>query len=253
MVGKIMKYELQAIFRARLYIAVVTLGLACISRIFMAVNARSIAGVIFCSLAIMSAATLMLTAFITSIVRFWRSLFKGEGYMTFSLPVSTSKLLISKLLSAIIAMFVGVAVAYLSYFIIFSGFYGETWDSVEEMFRDMLNMFGSYLASDPLLIVELILQIIVAVPMTLLLAFLVESIGQLATSHRLGVTFGIGVAFIVVFALLQSLCLEPILEAAARVNVHFAMWIQIIVYAGIDVSSFFLIRYLVSRKLNLIV
>lgn len=52
---------------------------------------------------------MVFAAFVSSVVQFSRSLYTGEGYLTFSLPVSTDQLLIGKMLAAIIAMFVGAA------------------------------------------------------------------------------------------------------------------------------------------------
>ncbi len=253
MVGKLMKYELLAIFRTLLYMSVVSLVLACIARIFLAVNADSVAGVLFTFFAIMVAIMLVFVAFVVSVSRFFQSLFKGEGYMTFSLPVSATQLLVAKLLSAIAAMFIGVLVCVLSSLIIFTGFTGELWEEIVLMFNNILNVYGSVLSSDPLLVVELIFNLIVTIPMSLLVFFLIESLGQLFTNHRKGYTFGIGVAFLVVVSLLESFCFDPIFGILADVNVHLANGLQIIVCAAVDVGCFFVTRYLLTKKLNLIV
>ncbi|MDE5896802.1 MAG: hypothetical protein K2H43_03180 [Clostridia bacterium] len=253
MVGKIMKYEFQAIFRALLYTSVVALGLSCIARIMMAIPAAQTSAIIFSALAFFAACAVSVTAFVVSIGRFWQSLFKGEGYMTFSLPVSTTKLLLAKLISAILTMFVGVGVAYVSLIIISSGFSGEWWESIIDFLKLFFNFYGSLLASDPLLIVEMIVSSIVAIPMTLLLVFLAQSLGQLSTNHRVGKTFAIVIGLVIGLSLLEGLCFDPILAATAEVNLHLRNWLQIIVYAGVDVGSFFLIRYILSRKLNLVI
>ena len=173
--------------------------------------------------------------------------------MTFSLPVSATQLLMSKLISAIVAMFIGVVVFVLSCTIIFSGFGGALWEEVVDNVSQILNLYGSLLSSDPLLIVEFILLLIVQIPMSLLFFFLIESLGQMFTNHRKGYTFGIAIAAIVVISLLSSLCLEPILELLAKANTHLVSWIQIIVYAGLDVGFFFATRYILTHKLNLVV
>lgn len=121
------------------------------------------------------------------------------------------------------------------------------------MFCSPSSAISAYLASDPMLIVELVLSVIVSIPMSLLVLYLIASIGQLFTKHRKLISVAIGIAaLIVVLPLLNTYCFQPILEAAQEVSIHLSMWIQIIAYAAIDVGCFFLVRYILTHKLNLI-
>ncbi len=100
MVGKLIKHDLIALFRLLLFIGCFALGFAILSRIFMTTGSSFWLFMFIMSL--WASIALMFVASIGSIVRFYKSLFTGQGYMTFSLPVSVTKLLIAKLLSAII-------------------------------------------------------------------------------------------------------------------------------------------------------
>ncbi len=90
--------------------------------------------------------------------------------------------------------------------------------------------------------------------MGLLLIYLVISVGQLFTAHRKMITFSIAIVFLlIVLPILNTYCLQKILNAAAHVSFHLSNWIQIIVYLAIDVGSFFAVRYILKNKVNLIV
>ena len=250
MVGKLMKYEFKALFRVLICMSVVSLVLSCIARILVAAQIGDVFVVLFSVVAMYVALALIAVAFFVSVYRFSQSLFRGEGYMTFSLPVTATQLIVAKALSAIIAMFCGVAVFALSAFIIVSGISKEYLDQIMEYIGQYSGMLNAYFASDPLLIVELILEIIVSLPLTLLILFLLESVGQLFTNRRGLITFGIAVGAFTLISILQGLCLEPILDAAGKVSVHLANWIEIILYAGIDVGCFFATRYILTNKLQ---
>ncbi len=251
MVGKLLKHDLISLFRMILYLSCFAIGFAIISRILMATE-QGIT-ILFVILSLYISLALVFAAFIGSIVRFYKSLFTGEGYMTFSLPVSVTKLLISKLLSAFIATLAGIVVFVVCFFIIMSGIPAESFEEVMEIIEILFDELGAYMSYDPLLTVEFILLIIISVPMGLLQYFVCLSLGQMFSKHRVGWSVGIIILSNVVLSILSSYCLNPILNAAMEFNVHLALWLNIIVYAGLDVGYFFLTRYLLTHKLNLLV
>lgn len=254
MVGKLMKHELKALFRSLLYLGVVAVALALIARILMASDPDGVGSMIFIFISIYMALILIIAAFCVSIANFSRSLFTGEGYMTFSLPATATELILSKLLSAIIASLFGVAVFFACLFLVLSGLPTEAWQSLMQELGMVFERIGMIFGSDPLLAVEFVIQIIVSIPMTLLFFYLVESIGQLFTAHRKGITVAIGIGFIIVFLpLFETYCLTPLFNALAEVNVHLSAWFQILLYAGVDVGCFFAVRYILTHKLNLLV
>ncbi|MDE7296139.1 MAG: hypothetical protein K2N84_02620 [Clostridia bacterium] len=251
MVGKLLKHDLVALFRLLLYFSCFALGFAILSRILMTAN--DTLAYVFMLFSLYASIALIFVAFIGSLSRFYKSLFTGEGYMTFSLPVSVSKLLISKLLSAIIVTLAGFVVFFICLFILLTGLPADTFVEVMHALGSLFDEIGALLAYDPLITVELVIMLLVAIPNSLLQFFFCLSLGQLFSKHRKGWTFAMVVLSIVVLNILNAYCLMPILNVLSEVNGHLALWGEIIVLAGLDVGYFFLIRYLLSHKLNLVV
>lgn len=251
MVGKLIKHDLIALFRLLLFISCFALGFAILARIFMTTGSSFWLFMFIMSL--WASIALMFVASIGSIVRFYKSLFTGQGYMTFSLPVSVTKLLIAKLLSAIIATVVGVAVFIVCMLILMSGLPAEQLQSVMNGVKELFENIGVMLSYDPLISIETILLIIISIPMGLLQYYLCLSIGQLFSKHRVGWSYAIIILSNIVLNILFAYCLMPIVDTFAEINPHLALWTVIIVFAGLDVGYFFLIRYLLSHKLNLLV
>lgn len=251
MVGKLLKHDLVALFRLLIYTGCFALAFAVISRILMATDSGF--WIFMMLLSVWASVALIFIASIGSLVRFYKSLFTGEGYMTFSLPVSVTKLLISKLLSAFIASLAGVLVFVACLLILLSGLPAEEFQIVLEALGNVFNELGIMLSYDPLITIEIVLIVIVSIPMGLLQYYLCLSIGQLFSKHRVGWSVGIIIASNIVLNILFSYCLLPIVDAFGEINPHLSMWTFIIVFAGLDVGYFFLIRYLLSHKLNLLV
>ena len=254
MVIKLMKHELRALFRIVLYLGIATLGLTIIGRLLMLGDPESVLGILFCVIGIYLGLIVVLSGFIWSVRQFYSSLFTGEGYMTFSLPVTPMQIIWSKLLSALIMSLFGSVIFLASFSIFATALPPEAIQEYGQIFAQLFDALGTYFASDPLLAVEAVIQFILLLPMELLFFYAVISVGQLFTKGRKWITFTIGfVALVIVLPILTGYCLDPILEAASRVSVHLSSWISIILYAGIDVGCFFLIRYILSHRVNLIV
>lgn len=251
MVGKLLKHDLVALFRLLLYFSCFALGFAILSRILMTAN--DTLSIVFSIFSMYASIALIFVAFFGSIVRFYKSLFTGEGYMTFSLPVSVSKLLISKLLSAIIATLAGVVVFVICGLILLTGLPGDVFVEVMHALGEVFDALGAALSYDPLITIEIVVLILVVIPNGLLQYFFCLSLGQLFSKHRKGWTFAMIVFVTIALSILNGYCLTPILDVLGEVNFHLAMWVLIAVMAGLDVGYFFLVRYLLSHKLNLVV
>lgn len=250
MVGKLMKHELIALLRALVYIGAIVLVLALLARIGMAINSEAVFGLsIF--LYIMGVCILAACAFITSISRFWSSFFTGEGYMTFSLPATPVQILIAKLLSALIVMFLSDIVVVGSFFIVGSGFPAEIWEFFEQIFGEVFQIISSYISSEPLVAVEAVLLGLCTIPMSLLFFYTVMSVGQLLTKGRKGLTFVIFLGAYWVISLLDMLVLSPILSNFT--SIHASLWVQIGIYLALDLAMFFTVRYILMNKVNLII
>ncbi|MCI8499906.1 MAG: hypothetical protein HFE28_04780 [Clostridia bacterium] len=254
MVGKLMKHELRALFRVILAVGLSALVLSGVAALFVWLNPQGYLGILLFFLSIMMSSVLLFVGIIFSIRQFYASLFTGEGYMTFSLPVTPMQLLWSKLISALLASLFCSVIAILSWLMLFGSLSPTIIQELGVLFGDLFDVILRAIASDPLLVVEFALLILVSIPSTTLCIYSVISIGQLFTNHRKAITLVMGIALIyVVLPMLSNFCLTPILEAAAKVSLHLPSWICIFLFAGCDVGMFFLIRYIMLHRVNLIV
>lgn len=259
MVRKLMKHELRAIYRILLWLMLAALLLSVLTRVSNEMNIASANGdgsgilrfisVLFSSIfwemgmfALAGAATLV------SLVRYFKSLFTGEGYLTFSLPVTPTQLLIAKLLSALIATVSSFAVILLGLVIAipFSGL-AELFDEFLQFGQSIVDLF----VGNPLGGIEALLLFLAAIPAGLLYLYLIASLGQLFTKGRTLITIGLYIGGSFVLQFLFSLFFPVIMHASFPP--HLIAWIFIVLLAGFDFGSFFLIRYILSKKVNLVV
>ena len=162
MLGKLLKYELKATSRVfiPLYIAILVVsivnGLSLNLEIF---NIQGLATIILMCLFI----SLFVITIVVTIQRFNKNLLKDEGYLMFTLPVSSKYLVLSKYLTSLIWTFLSFIVALLSFTIIFTiATYGDFNYSyfINEfnlLFSNISNILGTTILSEFFKIVLLII------------------------------------------------------------------------------------------------
>lgn len=259
MVAKLMKHELYALFRILTFFAVAVVALAVAGRILLyfsieasyldSLHAFTGFVIFFYILAISAFA---FAAYIMGINRFYRTLFTGEGYMTLSLPATATQLIWSKLLSALIGVFFASVVSIISLVIFLVGWDVVAMQAIAEAFGFIAEAIRLLAQTEPLLFFEGIVMALVLMPMGLLVVFAVISLGQMFTSHRKMATFIIFIGVYFVGNSLVSVLLIPMLAFIANASPHLVIWIYILIIAAIDVGCFFLIRYILRNKVNLI-
>lgn len=253
MVMKLMKHEFFALFRVLIYVSAVVLVLSVLARVALALEQFEFT-IISMVFSIYGIAVLMVCAWAVSVNRFYRSLFTGEGYLTFSLPATPSQILIAKLLSAIATMFVSAIISGIAIVIIFSGIdFDAIFEGMGVTAGELIDGLGAYLSSDPLIVVEEVVSLIVSIPLSLLFLYSVICVGQLFTKHRKLFAFLIGLAVYFVASLVSSYAEAGFFEEIAAMNPHLLNWIEIVVVFALDAGMFFFVRYVMRNKVNLIV
>ncbi len=261
MVGKILKHELYAIFRVLVFFAVAVVVFSAAGRILLAVLLGSdsgesgMAGILLFLVVmfyIFSISALIFAAYALGINRFYKTLFTGEGYMTLSLPVTPVQLIWGKLLSSIIAVVAATAVSAVSVVIFMVGWNASAMQMLYDAFGVIGNQIAAVVGSDPWAVAESVVNIIVTAPMILLVIFAVISVGQLFTSHRRAIAFVIFIGIYIAYSIISSLLMPVFADLAESVSMHLVSWIQIAIKAAIDVGCFFLVKYIIKNKVNLI-
>lgn len=257
MVKKLIKHELIALFRTLVWLMGAVLLLGVLARICLELGVSkstedfSLSVVFVMIFWVFSVMALLFSAVVLSVARYFQSLFTGEGYLTFSLPVTPTQLLVGKFLSALIASVACFVVIVLSILVAIPSY---LWTSIFEtnVFGTLFSYLGSLLSSDPLSVLEFVLMGIASIPAGLLYLYLVASIGQLFTKGRVAITIVLyyGVSFVLSFVL--NLLPMSLMDALVAVP-HLMPWLEIIALIGFDIGSFFIIRYILLHKVNLVV
>lgn len=239
-------------------------GSALLRQLIMGVSATAS---VLIGIAIMASAlvTLLLICY-----HFYRSFLGDEGYLTFTLPVPTSKLIWSKLLTGMFWTAIN-AVVILVTLLIFSVF-GTTSNSIVNtevlqafrmFFTDILPKASQYV-NVPLVAVEFVVITILALASQMLeIYFAIVVGGQVAKKHRilaaigmyLLINMGVGIVsstFMSLIALgegVASLPLNTVQDVSVVMTSVFG-WFGVL-FAGLSVLFFFLIRSILKKNLNL--
>lgn len=137
MLGKLLKYEIKhsARYTAAIYIA--TLAFAAVSVIALLVNSTWL-GVMSCFMLYFAGFASVVVTLVSVIKNFYDTLYSRQGYLTFTLPVKCSTILLSKLIASVLWIIVGFLVMCVTIFVIF--FYAK--DKSEGIFDSLTGIFA---------------------------------------------------------------------------------------------------------------
>lgn len=267
MLGKLLKYELKATSRVfiPLYIAILVVSIVNgLSLNLEILNIQGLATIVLMCLFI----SLFVITIVVTIQRFNKNLLKDEGYLMFTLPVSSKHLVLSKYLTSLIWTFLSFIVAFLSFTIIFmiptykyfdfSYFINE----FNLLFSNMLNLniLGQF--------IKIILLMIISYTIFIFNVYLALSVGQLPIFNRFrNVSSFIG--FLVINLLIsyaQNIVSLFVNDASVNIeaidNINYAISsVTSIVSKGLNIAIvinliiilvlFFATTYILDKKLNL--
>lgn len=201
-------------------------------------------------------------------IRFYKSIYTDEGYLTNTLPVTPRQIVLSKLFVSSIWTFITVIVIFISIFtLIFVSVFSysdinvfyrlsDSWKEIKVIVDYELGYDGFKLT---VYMILSILYTVISTFFSILMLFSAISLGQLFTRHKVAGAVGwyIGEFMIVQFTLsvLQSI---PVLLNINNTNYRdFASFFDPMFYGSIILTLvcsfglFFLTEYMMKRKLNL--
>ena len=262
MLGKLLKYELKATSRVfiPLYIAILVVSIVNgLSLNLEILNIQGLATIVLMCLFI----SLFVITIVVTIQRFNKNLLKDEGYLMFTLPVSSKHLVLSKYLTSL-----SFVVAFLSFTIIFmipTYKYFDFSYFIKEfnlLFSNMLNLniLGQF--------IKIILLMIISYTIFIFNVYLALSVGQLPIFNRFrNVSSFIG--FLVINLLIsyaQNIVSLFVNDASVNIeaidNINYAISsVTSIVSKGLNIAIvinliiilvlFFATTYILDKKLNL--
>lgn len=187
MVKKLFKHEIQAFTRPLIPMYLVMLGVALMGRFVQLFENDSDAyAILFGSsigvFVISAVVCLVLTVFFC-IKRFYSNLFSSEGYLTLTLPVTSTHHILVKNTVAVLAQLTSIVMILLSVCVLTLG------DVCIEIFKAggyLMNVFfDAYNGHAPLLIIEAIVTILFASSASMMIYYACIAIGQRAKKNRI--------------------------------------------------------------------
>ncbi len=271
MVKKLFKHEILAYLRVVIPVQIILLGVAVLGRIIQFFETDTTAydivngSSIFAFVVAIMVTLLMTTVF--SIVRFYRNLFTGEGYLSFTLPVTPTQHLTVKLLTAALSQIVNIVVAVVAVCIITAG------DVLTEVIRAgvyLWNTVVTQLADNAfhlwLYLAEGILMLLAAELASVLFYYLCIAIGQLFKKNRVLASVGVYFGFYIVTQVLSTIVMillaflqetpwlqdiMKFIEGHPFATVHIVLCGLLVACLVLGVVYFLVTRRIITRRLNL--
>lgn len=194
--------------------------------------------------------------------RFYKSRFTDEGYLTFTLPVTTHQILLSSFVNCLISMVCALAALMVGYLVLLllgfsalEGFFPSLWEvmplAMENLWRLFSGETGAFLA-------QLALGVVAGVLNSTVMMMLAVTIGSiLAKKHKvlaaIGVYYGINMVMSLITSVLGVvLGLSVYTSQSTGMDVFSSMMLwNGGLFLIVAVGGYFLTHWLVSRKLNL--
>ena len=275
MFGKLMKYELRHLIRIFAPMWAIVTILCVLSRLtvkpdmngfFYAEGIAAILPVVFLMLSVFGMMTMLIVAAVVLIQRFYKGMYGDEGYLMFTLPVTTGQLVNAKALSALLLMLATELVTTLGIAVMVS--YPDLW-------REAINVIGIDLRTAISFLLEMngvtesqaiamVCWSMVLMPIELLsgiyTVYLAISVGQIWRKHPVaGGILGWYALVLVVGAvesmLMQALGISPMEMLMEGVELSMQSW-QMMLFSTVEdvvlcVIFFFATKLIMDKKLNI--
>ena len=250
MLGKLFKYDMKSLARVFLPLYAALIVISVVNRILI-ITGLNVPIFIGSSVFGMMIGGVCVATLILTISRFRKNLLGREGYLSLTLPVSSDKLILSKLFSASIWFISSFIVVMLSILIIASSNYKQILEGVVHFFNSLrcLDFNGVIFGIDAFIIMILFMFC------SIMLFYCCVSVSMLVNKHRKAFSFG---AFIVITILAQIIgaiiihaliTIDPQLRDIAATHVFLGLTIlgELLVFTIFYSTT----RYMLTKRLNL--
>jgi hypothetical protein len=198
MLRKLLKYEFKATSRTFIPVYIAILFVSLVNRLVRITDSKLVMNLSEVVLVGLFIALGVLTI-IGVVQRFKNNLLSDEGYLMFTLPVTTTKLITSKIVTTIIWSIASAVVASVSFVILMvDGDFIRNFDLIAEITKHITNMQGS----DLIIFIEVLLTLLMSYIGFILIIYLSLATAQLPrfNKHRGAVSF---VTFFVISTVIQ--------------------------------------------------
>ena len=254
MFGKLLKYDFRAMWKQFAFIWPAALVLAVVNRFTLdGLDSSSSVGETTAGVAMLVYVAILMAMFIVAVIftiqRFFKGLLGDEGYLMHTLPVKPWQLVASKLLCAVAATAVNVAVAILSMLLIIP------W-SKEAIMMAHWNIQATEMT---VAVLEFALCTLVSLAVGYLHLYLAMALGHLFNKNRAAMSVAAFIALQVIVSILGNMLLPPITDLISPFvhnfqgleGFHAAMWFAIATELAASAVYFAGTNYILHHRLNL--
>lgn len=264
MVKKLFKHEFAAYWRVLIPAWIALLGVSVLGRLVQLLESDSTiysivsgSSILFYVIGIVVAIAF---PFVYAIIRFYRNLFTGEGYLTFTLPVAPAQHIWVKVLTAVVLQLASLAVVLISAAVMMAGeLLVEVWKAGVYILGIFYEHMGNHLVW---FAIESVLVLLVVMVYATLYYDTCITIGQLFRKNRVlaavGVFFAfyvveqiIGTCAIIVAAFINWDSLMLFISENIYLCAHVGMWLVILFYAVLGLVFYLVTHAIICKRLNL--
>ena len=275
MLMKLLKYDMKFSYRIMLFVYIVSIALSVFLSatllLSQTVEYVSIFSLISFLPYMFSLFAIALSGFLIVAVRVYKNLYTDEGYLTFTLPVTSSQIIWSKVLlygfwqiAGIIVLLVSIALPILT--LAYSQGVGEIVGVIELMIdyfsfiaRTVLNLDAKSIALFFIILFVDFVVMLISTPVAIVFSF---SVGQLTNRYRLLATFGVYYVYNLIMntilSVIESIFITGEFLLAPETGINFsvtsfaqASLISLIIDIVVVVATFLISRHIMTKKLNL--
>lgn len=221
-----------------------------------------IISVLFMMAAMIAMAIVGVAAVVLYLGRFYKSRFTDEGYLTFTLPVSTHQNLLASLVNTVIGtvlmMLVICACGALWLAIAFAGvkdFYQSLWQNFPELWergwQSLRELLGQIPGSIP---IRMVLSAVIGGVSSLVMLMLAVTVGSIvAKKHKILAAVGVYYGIQVLISLVSAFTLAAVETVGTGTLAMLGDLLNrgVVISLVLGVGGYFLMYWLVDRKLNL--
>ena len=266
MLRKLMKYEFKATARTMIPLSVITLILSVFVSLFIRYgeNVDNVfIGIIIAFLSVIYAVALcavVIVVLVLMVTRFKNNILSDEGYITLTLPVSTHKIIWSKIIVSSVWFIVSLLVVSLSVFILLvqASFLGDLQELLLHMWN---NMTAYYALNGTAVILELLLNFFIGYASFCLMAYAAMSIGYsfdrfkglISLAVFMGLNFVTTMVTTLLFTSLDFDVISRNLEAGVgyMASVHLILLGSAAITAVFCVGYYFITTFMLKNRLNI--
>lgn len=256
-----MKYEFMAMGRVFLPLFAALIVVSIVNRILASLPALAPVTIGMVLLGILIASIAVLTLILT-LQRFRNNLLSNEGYLMMTLPVSTDRLILSKLFVAAIWSAASTFIVTLS--ILIMTMTSDVWRVISDVFKQILELIALEPFTTFVYAVEIPVLSAITIFSGILMLYACMSLSMLVNKRRGLFTFGAFIVistvlqtlFAVALSIIQSLKIDEWFERTFSDLSDFAlsqvvMSIYLVITLGLCAGFYYITRFMLKNRLNL--